>query len=184
MNSIAEIRSTIKLRTWLSARCENRNLVLLDTPPLGVKCGYQCYLVFVGRAGLLRSPGNQIIRQWININETFHSSWNNIYTASLSCNTKIKMSDTNTNALIITAALLVFFGLAFFLLRGKIKNAKLKAGGVSAEIGTHEPDRLVVKSIEQIAEKGGNAVTLRSTNTTVDGLKQTAQKDNVLNIGN
>lgn len=94
------------------------------------------------------------------------------------------MSDKAITILIIAVALLIFFGLAFFMLRGKIKNAKVKAGGVSAEIGTHETDRLVVKSVEQIAEKGGNIATIRSTNAMVDGIKQTAQKDNVLDIGN
>jgi hypothetical protein len=47
-----------------------------------------------------------------------------------------------------------------------------------------EPARLVVKGVDQTSEKGSNAVTIRSTNASVDGLKQTAKKDNVLHIGN
>jgi len=94
------------------------------------------------------------------------------------------MSDETITILIITAALLIFFGLAFFVLRGKIKNAKVKAGGISAEIGAHDPDRLVVKNVEQTAEKGSSTVNIRAANATIDGIKQTAKKDNVLNIGN
>lgn len=94
------------------------------------------------------------------------------------------MNETTTTTLIVAVALLIAVGLAIFFLRGKIKNAEVKVGGVSAKVGTHEPDRLIVKGVEQTAEKGGNQATIRSANATVDGLKQTAQKDNVLDIGN
>lgn len=92
------------------------------------------------------------------------------------------MSETTTTILIIAIALVV--GLLIFFLRSKIKNTKVKAGGVSFEVGTHEPDRLVVKGIEQTAEKGSNQAIIHTTSATVDGLKQTAQKDNLLDIGN
>jgi hypothetical protein len=54
----------------------------------------------------------------------------------------------------------------------------------TSEVFKDEPARLVVKGVDQTSEKGSNAVTIRSTNASVDGLKQTAKKDNVLHIGN
>lgn len=92
------------------------------------------------------------------------------------------MSDTTT--LIIAAALLIAVGLVVYIMRGQIKNGEVRVGGVTAKVGTHEPDRLVVKGVEQTSEKGSNTTAIRSANVTVDGLKQTAQKDNVLDIGN
>lgn len=93
------------------------------------------------------------------------------------------MSDNNIMTLIIAVALLLAVGLVVFFLRGRIKNAKVQAGGISASVGTHEPDGAVAKNIEQISQQGGNRADLHGVNVTVDGLKQTARKDNTLNIG-
>ena len=99
------------------------------------------------------------------------------------------MSETTTMALIIAATIL----LVIFILRDKIKIFKVKGGGMSAEVGTHstspkvgthEPDRLVVKGVEQNAAEGSNNAAIHSNNATVDGFKQTAKKGNDLVIGN
>lgn len=94
------------------------------------------------------------------------------------------MSETTTKALIIAVALLIAIGLVIYFLRGKIKNAEVKGYGVTAKVGTHEPDRLVIKGIEQNAAEGSNKASIHSDNATVDGIKQTAKKDNDLVIGN
>jgi hypothetical protein len=92
--------------------------------------------------------------------------------------------DNKTEAILIVAVVGVLVLVTFILRSKNIRNIKAKFMGALFEGGTHEPDRLVVKDVEQTSEKGSNVATISSTNATVDGLKQTAQKDNVLDIGN
>jgi len=94
------------------------------------------------------------------------------------------MTETNITTLIIAIVLLIAIGLVLFLLRGKVKKAEVRAGVISAKIGTHEPDEMVVKNVEQAAMEGGNSATIRSGNAKVDGFKQVGKHDNVLDIGN
>jgi hypothetical protein len=94
------------------------------------------------------------------------------------------MSDTNITTLIIALGLLIAAVMAFYFLRGKIKSAEVKAGGVSAKVGTHEPNRTNVKNVEQSTTEGSNNTTINSDNASVDGFKQTAKYNNDLTIGN
>lgn len=92
------------------------------------------------------------------------------------------MSDTVTIILIL--AVLIGVAWLVYVLRHKLKNADVSACGVTAKIGTHEPDKLAVKNIVQLSEQADNRVDIHSNNATVDGVKQTAKKGNVLNIRN
>lgn len=94
------------------------------------------------------------------------------------------MSDTTATTLILGAIFTVVACVAIYVLRGKIKNAEVRAGKISAKVGTHEPDRATVKDVEQNSEQGSNTLNIRTTNVKIDGLKQSSQKDNTLEIGN
>ena len=90
------------------------------------------------------------------------------------------MSEKSISILLIS--IVVVF--VIFLLRHKIKNIRYIKGkfmGIHAEVGTHNSEQHVVADIEQTAEK--NKISIHSSNATVTGIKQTAQKDNVLKIG-
>lgn len=94
------------------------------------------------------------------------------------------MSETTITALIAAVALLIAVAIVVFFLRGKIKNAEVKAGGITAKLATHEPDKTIVKNVDQTAKQGSNHARIHTNTATVEGIKQTAQKDNVLDIGN
>lgn len=94
------------------------------------------------------------------------------------------MSETNTLTLIIAFILLIAIGLVLYFLRGNIKNAEVKAGRVSARVGTHEPNRTNVKNVEQNTTEGSNKAVINTDNAMIEGVKQTAKNNNELTVGN
>ena len=94
------------------------------------------------------------------------------------------MSQETIRTLIIAIGLLLAVGLALWIFRGSLKKGSIKAFGVTAGVETHGPEHTVVKNIEQIAKRGDSKVRVRSTNATVDGVKQTSLGNNDLDVGN
>lgn len=87
-----------------------------------------------------------------------------------------------TELIMAVVVLLAIFGVLYFL-RGKLKKGEFKGFGVSGTVTTQDPDNVTVKNTEQESKDGSNKATIHSDRVTVDGLKQTAKKDNTLEIG-
>ena len=92
--------------------------------------------------------------------------------------------DSTEKVITISVCLLIAFAFAIYFLKGKFKKAEVRAGSISANISSHDPQRLSVDGAEQESSDGKNEMTMKTTDADIKNIKQKAKKDNILNIGN